>query len=133
MPMSRPLTIEDFEVIRDAADDGHRYELIDGSLIVTPSPTWLHQRVSSRLIELLILSNPDRERFEVLHAPFDVRPGGPTNLQPDPMVFTDAWVESPAATARGRDPLPQHPAYRHGLHMAALGHWRDRALLGHRP
>lgn len=95
MPMSRPLTIADFEAIRDAADDGHRYELIDGSLIVTPSPSWLHQRVSSRLFELLILSNPDRERFEILHAPFDVRPGGPTNLQPDLMVFTDASVEAP--------------------------------------
>lgn len=95
MPTGRPLTLEDFEAIRDAADDGHRYELVDGCLIVTPSPTWLHQRVSTRLIERLLTTNPDRSRFEVLHAPFDVRPGGPTNLQPDVMVFTDASAPSP--------------------------------------
>jgi Uma2 family endonuclease len=34
LPMSRPLTLDDFEAIRDV-DDGHRYELIDGVLIVT--------------------------------------------------------------------------------------------------
>lgn len=95
MPMGRPLTLEDFEAIRDAADDGHRYELVDGCLIVTPSPTWKHQRVSTRLVTLLVATNPDVTEFEVLHGPFDVRPGGPTNLQPDVMVFTDASAPAP--------------------------------------
>lgn len=30
LPMSRPLTLDDFEAIR-GVDDGHRYELIDGA------------------------------------------------------------------------------------------------------
>lgn len=54
MPVSRPLTIEDFEAIRDAAVDGRRYELVDGSLVVTPSPSWRHQVVSSRLMAALL-------------------------------------------------------------------------------
>ncbi|WP_256837822.1 Uma2 family endonuclease [Ornithinimicrobium faecis] len=87
MPMSRPLTLEDFEAIRDAADDGHRYELIDGSLIVTPSPTWLHQVVSSRLLVLLAQTIPEPDRYAVLHAPYDVRLSDTSTVQPDLMVF----------------------------------------------
>lgn len=87
LPMSRPLTLEDFEAIRSAADDGHRYELIDGSLIVTPSPTWLHQVVSSRLLVLLAQTTPDPDRYVVLHAPYDVRLSGTSTVQPDLMVF----------------------------------------------
>jgi Uma2 family endonuclease len=34
-------------------DDGHRYELMDGVLVVSPRPTTVHQRVSVRLISLL--------------------------------------------------------------------------------
>jgi hypothetical protein len=35
MPRSRPFTRADLDAI---PDDGHRYELIDGALIVTPHP-----------------------------------------------------------------------------------------------
>lgn len=87
MPVSRPLTIEDLEAIRDASADGHRYELVDGSLVVTPSPSWLHQYVSSRLISALLRTNPDEDHLVVLHAPFDVRLGPDSALQPDLMVF----------------------------------------------
>lgn len=31
-------------------DDGNRYEVIDGELLVTPSPSPLHQRVAARLL-----------------------------------------------------------------------------------
>jgi len=34
-------------------DDGNRYEVIDGELLVTPSPSPLHQRASVRLTGLL--------------------------------------------------------------------------------
>ncbi len=36
LPHSRSLTRAD---LADAPDDGHRYELIDGVLIVSPAPT----------------------------------------------------------------------------------------------
>lgn len=87
MPVSRPLTIEDFEAIRDAADDGHRYELVDGSLVVTPSPSWSHQVVSIQLIRVLLGSNPEPDRLVVLHAPLDVQLAEDSVVQPDLMVF----------------------------------------------
>jgi Uma2 family endonuclease len=31
-------------------DDGNRYEVIDGELLVTPSPSPFHQRISARLV-----------------------------------------------------------------------------------
>jgi hypothetical protein len=34
-------------------DDGNQYELIEGLLVVSPSPTWQHQRVVGRLFRIL--------------------------------------------------------------------------------
>lgn len=87
MPTSGPLTLEDLETVRAVADSGHRYELVDGSLIVTPAPSWLHQVVSSQLMATLLLTNPDPDRLVVLHAPFDVVLGADSAVQPDLMVF----------------------------------------------
>jgi len=42
----RPLTYDD---LKDTPDDGQRYEIIGGELLVTPSPTAGHQRVLFRL------------------------------------------------------------------------------------
>jgi Uma2 family endonuclease len=73
---------------RDALDampeDGHRYELIDGSLIVTPAPSPRHQRMAFRLGVLLDASRP--EDHEVLMAPLDVALAEDSVLQPDLLV-----------------------------------------------
>ena len=42
LPRTRPLTNDDLELV---PDDGRRYELLDGSLLVTPGPVWEHQEV----------------------------------------------------------------------------------------
>ncbi len=39
LPRGRPLTRADLEAM---PEDGHRYELIDGVLVVTPAPSWQH-------------------------------------------------------------------------------------------
>lgn len=67
------------------SDDGHRYELIDGTLIVSPAPAWIHQRVVLQLARLLGDRQPSGD-FEVLVAPFDVKLADDTVIQPDVLV-----------------------------------------------
>jgi Uma2 family endonuclease len=65
-------------------DDGRRHELLDGALIVTPAPAWMHQRVQMNLIRQLLANCPDD--LEVLAAPFDVALTDSTVLQPDVVI-----------------------------------------------
>ena len=86
LPTPRGATGDGFTVADLAAmpDDGRRYELLDGMLLVSPSPSVLHQRVSMRLAGLLLPRCP--AGLEVFHAPFDVRLAEDTLLQPDLLV-----------------------------------------------
>jgi Uma2 family endonuclease len=81
LPRSRPLTIADLETV---PDDGHRYELVDGVLVVTPAPSSRHQWVVTRLLTRLAASCPDE--LMVFTAPFDVILDDATVLQPDLLV-----------------------------------------------
>jgi Uma2 family endonuclease len=81
VPRSRPFTWRDLEVM---PDDGHRYELIDGALIVTPTPSVRHQRLAFRLARILDDACPDD--LMVLMAPFAVLLAENTELQPDVLV-----------------------------------------------
>jgi Uma2 family endonuclease len=64
----RPFTVHDLETM---PDDGRRYELIDGMLLVTPAPGWSHQEMSAALYVVLREACPPELR--VLLAPFAVR------------------------------------------------------------
>jgi Uma2 family endonuclease len=77
----RPFTVHDLEAM---PDDGHRYELIDGVLIVTPAPGWNHQESSGELF--VQLRNACTHEFRVLSAPFGVRTSVRNELQPDILV-----------------------------------------------
>jgi len=70
---------------RDALPpDGYRQELLDGCLLVTPAPNTAHQRAVTRLWRLLDAGcPPDLEAFV---APLDVVLGEATALQPDVLV-----------------------------------------------
>jgi Uma2 family endonuclease len=78
LPHGRPLTRDDLDRM---PDDGHRYELIDGALIVTPAPVWMHQRVLLNLYTILRAACPPD--LEVLVAPFEVTIADDTVMQPD--------------------------------------------------
>lgn len=77
----RELTIDD---LADFPDDGRRYELIEGSLHVSPGPIRIHQRILANLFSLLRAGC--HQDLEVLMAPFDVVLGPATLVQPDLLV-----------------------------------------------
>ena len=81
LPWGRPLVRDDLDRM---PDDGHRYELLDGSLLVSPAPRLSHQRAAFRLARLLDDACPSD--LEVVVAPFDVVLGADTVLLPDLLV-----------------------------------------------
>jgi Uma2 family endonuclease len=84
-PPGGPFTRADLEQM---PDDGRRYELIDGVLIVSAAPGRLHQRAVLRLAMALHGACP--LGFEVLTAPFAVGLADDTEIQPDVLVGRDA-------------------------------------------
>lgn len=82
--MGRPFTVDDLEFM---PDDGNVYELIDGVLIVSPTPGRRHQRALLRLAELLDDECP--EDLAVLWPPFVVRLSDCTELRPDLQIVWD--------------------------------------------
>lgn len=65
-------------------DDGHRYEIIDGTLLVNAAPSYDHQGVVGSLLLALRLAAPPE--FRVLTAPFDVVLADDTVVEPDLVV-----------------------------------------------
>lgn len=92
---SGPLTVRDLEGM---PDDGRRYELIDGMLIVSPAPGTRHQKIAYRLYGVLEPACPPE--FEVMGAPYAVHRGEYIELQPDVLVgrfedFTEKDLPAP--------------------------------------
>jgi Uma2 family endonuclease len=81
LPRSRPLTRRDLD---ETPDDGHRYELVDGVLIVTPAPSYGHQDAVGHLYLLLTAACP--ADLKILLARFDVALADDTVMQPDLLV-----------------------------------------------
>ena len=99
LPFARPLTRADLQHL---PDDGHRYELIDGSLIVSPAPRHAHQVVLGNLYVLLRLACPPE--LQVVLAPFAVGLADDTEVQPDLLAaprsqFTDRDLPGPPLLA----------------------------------
>lgn len=78
---SSPFSVADLEGM---PDDGRRYELVDGQLLVSPAPGLRHQALALALYRLLDDACP-RDLF-VLAAPFAVRIDGNNEVQPDVLV-----------------------------------------------
>lgn len=74
------LTIADLEAM---PDDGRRYELIGGAIVMTPSPELAHQRVSRRLQDQIEAAWPE---VEVWDAPVDLDLPGDQRVVPDLVV-----------------------------------------------
>ena len=78
------LTYRDYEAL---PNDGRRYEIHDGELSVTPSPSFDHQLISSRLYVHVAKWVEAHPGGVVLYAPLDVilsdRPDETSIVQPD--------------------------------------------------
>ena len=80
---ARPFTYADLE---DTPEDGYRYEIIGGSLIVTPAPSGRHQRAVDAL--LVVLRQAETPDTVVVSAPYDwLLPDG-GSVQPDLLVVS---------------------------------------------
>ena len=76
-------TYDDYRLM---PDDGQRYEVIDGDLVVTPSPSTTHQKISKRIQLALMLQIEERGLGQVFDAPVDLIFSRTRTLQPDLLV-----------------------------------------------
>lgn len=86
--MGMPETLERWTAaqVRELPDDGNRYEVVDGELLVTPAPTWNHQ---DAVVELLVALRAYCKSLGLGHAvvsPADVELDPATLVQPDVFV-----------------------------------------------
>ena len=122
-PLDRPgpWTLDDLAAVEDEL---HRYEVVDGSLLVSPPPTRRHQRVARRLFRQLLAQ--EGEDWEAVYEEY-VRLGG-DGRQPDVALLrrgapeppgTHGWppedfglvVEVVSPTSRRRDRLHKLAEY----------------------
>jgi len=81
----KKLTYNDYA----ANDDGKRYELINGELIMVPAPSTFHQRSHrdfNRIIDYFVMKN---SLGEILYAPTDVILDDDNVVQPDLMFISN--------------------------------------------
>jgi Uma2 family endonuclease len=89
---SGPFTVEDLDRM---PDDGRRYELLDGMLLVSPGPGARHQKVTKLLP--ILLEMWATAGLKVLAGPVSVRASDDTVLRPDVLVarsedLSGEWV-----------------------------------------
>ena len=96
MPLVVPrYTLQDLESF---PDDGSRYELLDGVLLVTPAPAPLHQLVVSRIVQALTLYLGSGSLAHVF-SPGAVEIEPDVHLEPDILVVPTG--EPPSGIKRG--------------------------------
>ena len=92
----RQWTVDD---LQDLPDDGQRYEVIDGELFVTPSPSARHQRALG-LLHRRVADYLDREPVGyVFFAPAEIVFSSGRGVQPDLFVAPGVGGRSPESFA----------------------------------
>jgi Uma2 family endonuclease len=84
------------EMVRSLPDDGNRYEVVHGELLVTPSPRLWHQEIVGRLHVALRTYLTHERVGHVLASPADI------SWDPDVLVQPDVFV-APLAQVRTLD------------------------------
>ncbi len=114
--------------LQDIPDDGNRYEVLDGRLLVTPLPGAPHQRASLALAAEL-RAYCRRHAIGVAVAPGPV-PNGDSELQPDAAVYLDptipygaSWETFPTASLVVEVLSPSTKGRDLGIKRAAYQRW----------
>lgn len=86
--MGMPQTIERWtaERVRALPDDGNRYEVVAGELLVTPAPTFDHQEAVLRLVRRLSDYLEGTDLGHAAFSPADIEVDVETLVQPDVFV-----------------------------------------------
>ena len=90
MVMPIPLPTYTVDQVRGFPDDGNRYELVAGMLLVTPAPASDHQVVIVRLTSLLQAYVGDPGPAYVV-TPGEIEVATSLHLEPDVLVFPSAF------------------------------------------
>jgi Uma2 family endonuclease len=86
MAMPIPLPTYTVDMVRALPDDGQRYELVEGMLLVTPAPASDHQVVVAGLVAALeAYLRPARLAYVVSPGEIEIAPK--LHLEPDVLVF----------------------------------------------
>lgn len=148
--MAMPLTVPRYTIadLDRFPEDGNRYEVLAGMLLVTPAPGTMHQIVLGRLtMELAAYLKP--ARLAQVVTPGVVQTGSDTQLEPDLLVIpthyllgiswrevTDRWL---AVEVSGRDSRVYDRDYKANayLELGVREVWRldlrDRSIFVSRP
>lgn len=86
------------EMVRALPEDGKRYEVLDGALLVSPAPSFRHQRAVSLLYEILAPYTRSHRIGETLTSPADIELSPTRMVQPDVFVIpadvkTASWQD----------------------------------------
>lgn len=86
--MGMPETLERWTAaqVRELPDDGKRYEVVDGELLMTPSPSFDHQRAVGELFVMLRTYCQMVGSAEAVMSPADIEFDPGTLVQPDVFV-----------------------------------------------
>lgn len=124
-PLIRPRIT--YEELCSLPPDGHRWELLDGEVFLSPSPSLDHQRILQRLYQAF--ASAIRDASEVFFAPMDVVLGEHTALQPDLVFVREANRDVLQDVIRGVPDLvaevlsPATAALDRGLRLETYAHF----------
>ena len=97
MPMASPQTRWTAAMVRALPDDGLRHEIIDGEHVVTPAPSWTHQRAVREVVMRLAPYLAEHRVGELLFAPADVEFDEHNLVEPDLVVVPLVGGRKPRA------------------------------------
>lgn len=96
MGMAHPTDGWTAEMVRSFPDDGKRYEVVAGELLVTPAPAWRHQRAIGGLYRVLDPYVREHLIGEVIFAPAEIEFDEKNLVEPDLFVVPLATGAKPS-------------------------------------